>query len=138
MAHKNVVTAVMTVVEDPDTWDHANIPIKKINDNEELPMEGGPFVMFQFPVSRTTRISLGERHYEEIGTLRIVLSVPRGRGLDVVSTQGDQLASLFRDVEYGGVRFRVPESPIMDDTNDEGSYFVAIIIVPYSYQFTDN
>jgi hypothetical protein len=90
----------------------------------------------QFPVARTNKPPVGTRLYREEGGFRIVILAQNGAGLEDVLTWADGLAALFRDVKFDGVECQVPGSPFLDDSNDDGLYFKASIVCPYTYHFT--
>jgi hypothetical protein len=136
VAHPHVIATVRTAI-DSSSLDQSAVPVKQVNEDQSLPDLGGPFIMLQYPVSQTRRVSLGDRYYEETGGMRIVINVPRGIGIAAATDWSEILTDLFRDVTYDGVIFGIPTSPFMDDTNDEGSYFVATVVVPYTYRFRD-
>ena len=46
-----------------------------------------------------------------------------------------RLAALFRDRKFDGVETKVPSEPFTDEQSDQGNYFLASMIVPYTYNF---
>jgi hypothetical protein len=132
MAHKDVVDAVHARVG--TAW--SGLPVLRLNDNSvQRPSDGSAFIQVQFPASRTERLPINERLYREVGGFRFVISGKSGNGLSDVLTWAEGLAALFRDQEFDGVRCQVPGSPFLDDSNDDGLYFVCSLVVPYEFQF---
>lgn len=95
----------------------------------------GRFVEAHFPISRAKRVSVGTRAYREEGMLRLLLAMERGVGITRPADYAGQLAALFNDKTIDGVVFKTAHSPQFDETNDEGSYFVVNILVPYTYEY---
>lgn len=131
MAHKHVVDAVATRLT--DLW--TATPVVMQNTQGETSPDGSSHIVVQFPVSNVSRWPINERLYVEEGGVRFVINCQRGVGTDEALTLAEQLATLFRDQTLDGVRFFVPSSPFLDDSNDVGSYFVATVVCPYSYTF---
>lgn len=134
MAHPDLVTAVEARLEAEWTL----CPIISINDAEAtLPENGLPWVALQYPVADTRRAAVNQRVYLEEGVIRFVLHMERGEGIARPLQWANQLAGLFRDRQFDGVRTKVPASPFVDDTNDTGNYFVVSVVVPYTFEFRD-
>lgn len=105
---------------------------------QEQPSDGETsFITLQFPVADVKRWPLGDRYYREEGGFRIVLSVPQGTGKDWLRTEGEGLASLFRDRKFDGVETQAPSPPQIDDREDAGGYFVAYVVFPYTFNYRD-
>ncbi|WP_046869361.1 phage tail terminator-like protein [Microvirga massiliensis] len=132
MAHPYVVKAVEDYLA--AKWSRA--PVYQSNEESEAPSDGTPFVIVQYPLSRTRRLAVESRYYQEDGAARFVIHVERGSGTDLALEWGDELATLFRDRNLGGgLKTQVPDSPFLDDNNDRGSYYAAAVVVPYTYDF---
>lgn len=132
MAQSAVIAAV---AEGLTGWTHT--PVVGLNEETEdtlLPR----FVEPSFPLSRNHRIAVSDRAYREEGMVRLLLAVERGIGLLRPSQWADELARLFNDKTIGGVVFKTANTPQFDDTNDEGSYFVINVLIPYSYEYRED
>lgn len=132
MASKAVVDAVKTRL----TANWTATPIVGINVTGETPADGSPFLTVQYPVAGSRHVGMadiGNRTFREEGVIRLVLSARRGRGQAQALQWCDQLATLFRAQQFGGVTCRVPSPPIDNDDNESGKYFVLSIAVPYFY-----
>ncbi|MER2268245.1 phage tail terminator-like protein [Methylobacterium oxalidis] len=113
-------------------WDRC--PVFGINKQGETPKDGSPFVQMSYPVANGEQLTVGapgENIWRETGTFRLVLNSRRGRGIVEGLTWADELAALFRGKEFGGVQTFAPSSPVIDDRNEEGMYFVLSLSVPY-------
>lgn len=97
--------------------------------------ESASFLSVQYPVANTTRIGVGERLYREEGGIRLVLQMNRGEDPARMMQWADQLADLFRDQTFDGVRCLQPTSPFIDDSNDEGNFYSLSIVVPYTFEY---
>jgi hypothetical protein len=131
MAHEAVVKGVSAYLE--ANWDKC--VVVGLNGEGEPPGNGEPFVILQFPAARARRVSVGTRYYREEGGVRIVLNMQRGEGSNRPLEWVTELTALFRDKRFGGIRFQVPGSPVFDDANDEGNYFVVAFTAPYTFDY---
>ena len=132
MAHKNAEIAIEQRLR--ANWSHC--PIFTENKETEQPTNGqDAFLVLQFPFSDPQRWSVGTRLYREEGGFRIVISVPRGIGVDVIRDWGEELRTLFLDVKFSGVECKVPSDPLSDDRSDAGPYYTAFMVVPYTFQW---
>jgi hypothetical protein len=132
MPRKAVVDAVEARLG--ATW--SGLPVWGANNQGEPPGDGSEFVMVQYPVAETRRMSLGTRRYREEGAIRFVIHAQRGFGAGRALTLADDIAELFRDVTFDGVETRRPSSMPIGNDNDRGNYFVASVTVPYAFDFT--
>ncbi|GEP05559.1 phage tail terminator-like protein [Methylobacterium oxalidis] len=115
-----------------DTWDRC--PVFGINKQGDAPKDGSPFVQVSYPVANGEQLTVGapgENVWRETGTFRLVINSRRGRGVIEGLTWADELAALFRGKEFCGVQTFAPSSPVIDDRNEEGMYFVLSISCPY-------
>ncbi len=94
------------------------------------------FVMIQYPVVNGSKPVLG-RHYFEEGAARLVLNVRRSLEMADALGMADDLAGVFRDHKFHGIETFTPSPPIVNDTSNDGNWFVLSVIVPYRYQFYD-
>lgn len=106
------------------------------NSGGEAPSDASEFLLVQFPASSVVRLPINHRRYREEGGIRLVLNASNGGGPDAILTAADLLADFFRDRKFGGIETQVPSSPFFDDNNENGNYFRASIVVPYSYSFS--
>jgi hypothetical protein len=136
MAHSAVVSAVKTRLA---TWESIDeCPLIDMNDaTGGSPPAGTPFIYVQFPVSATQRMTVNESLNREEGGFRFVLHEERGAGTVRLQRWGNEIAALFRRQTFDGVETRDPTSPFFDDSNDQGSYFIATVVVPYVFNFRD-
>lgn len=106
------------------------------NDVTEPPSDGSGFVLIHYPVSDASQQALTKRRFEE-GAARIILNVPAGEGLPTWLAKADTIAALFRGdrLKFDGVEVFEPSSPIINDGNENGSFYELAVIVPYRYQF---
>lgn len=132
MAHKALIDAVKARLG--STWN--GLAVVEMNRQGETDAAGGEFIVLQFPASRTTRPTVNQPYYREEGGFRLVMNMNRGVGLDDVAAKADALAALFRDQTFSGVVCGVPSAPFFDDSNDQGAYFSAQIVVPYAFHYS--
>ena len=132
MASKHAEQAVQTYL----TSNWASAPVLTENTLGEAPSDGSPFVRLQFPIAETSRWPIDQRYYREEGGFRLIIAVERGIGTEKVRQWGEELATLFRDRTFDGVTTQVPSEPFTDDLSDQGNYFLATMIVPYTYDHT--
>lgn len=132
MAHKNAEIAIEARLR--TGWTRCQIFTE--NKEDEQPANGmDPFLVLQFPFSDPQRWSVGTKLYREEGGFRIVISVPRGIGVDTIRDWGEELRTLFLDVKFSGVECKVPSDPLSDDRSDAGPYFSSYMVVPFTYQW---
>ena len=62
-------------------------------------------------------------------------SIRFGTGLTYGLTLADQVATLFREREFGGARTFTTSPPLIGDYNDEGNWLLLRVLVPYRYQY---
>lgn len=111
-------------------------PIIPYDTQAQPPDNAEGFVVLQYPVANGGRPWL-ERRWWEIGTVRIVLNVLRGIGLDQGSAWSDELADIFRAVKFNSIETFVPDGPIIDDTIENGNWVEYSIIIPYRFEYFD-
>jgi hypothetical protein len=133
MAHQHVIEAVEGRMA--DLWQHS--PVIGQNTVGEAPQDGSPYILIQYPASRTDRMAVGDRYYREEGGIRFVLHMIAGEGTARANIWANELTKLFRYVSFDGVETEAPTSPFFDDSNDAGGYFLATVVVPYHYDFQD-
>jgi hypothetical protein len=116
-----------------DHWTSA--PIFPENTEGDTPSDGSPFVVLQFPMLNTERVTLSDPCYSETGTVHISINVARGDGTATIRQFGAEIAALLRDKKFGQLTYGVPSEPFTDDTSEEGVYFKGSMYVPFSYYF---
>ncbi|WP_286718223.1 phage tail terminator-like protein [Devosia sp. 63-57] len=112
-------------------------PIIDENTGGQVPADGSPYMVMQFPFSESVRASFGapgNNIYREEGAARLVLHVQRGSGTEEARAWADSLASHFRGKHFDGVETFAPSSA--DSGNSNGLYFVVAIAVPYRFDIT--
>lgn len=137
MAHRLVEAAVRARLTEGFTA--ADVYVEGLYDT---PKDQRAFVVLQFPFNENQHRTIGApggAWYWEDGGFRIVLNVKRKggtlNGIPAGRLWADEIATLFRGAEFEGIRCLAPSSPISDDSNDEGGYFVLAFVVPYQFQF---
>ena len=134
MPAPTVLTAVKARVA--ANWTHA--PVFDLNDEEEAPADGSPYLVILYPVSDSEQMSIGSpgnNLHRESGVIRFLLYSGRGEGIDTAVQWAWELANLFRQQVFSGVRTLSPASPTIDDRNDVGNYYVFPVTVPYQFDF---
>jgi hypothetical protein len=104
---------------------------------DERPDESASFLVVQYPVANTDRPTVSTRYYVEEGGIRFVLQMARDEDPEVMMQWADELADLFRDKSFDGVRCLRPTSPFIDDSNDEGNFYALSIVCAYQFHFRD-
>ena len=132
MAHKDVEVAVEARLR--AHWDRCEIRLE--NEDAQTPADGSAFLTLQFPFSEVRRWPVNARYYREEGGFRLVLSMPTGTGTETIRDWGEDLRSLFIDSAFDGVVCQVPSSPMLDSQQGEGPYTLAMIVVPFTFNFT--
>ena len=67
--------------------------------------------------------------------MRLALNIRAETGLTYGLTLADQLATLFREMEFNGVRTFTPSPPLIGDYDDAGNWLELRVLVPYRYRF---
>lgn len=132
MASKAVVDAVTSRLGSP--WN--GLPVLGPNTGGEPPQDATAFLQLQFPVADLQRMSASNRIYRETGGFRIVINGQRGDGVDQILTWAEQLMTLFRDVRIAGIHYLMPSPPFLGDNNEEGNFYKASLVFPYTYDFS--
>jgi hypothetical protein len=86
-------------------------------------------------VVKALKPSLTTRKFFQDGVVRLALNVAVGTGLTPGRTMADELATLFREVEFDDVRTFTPSPPLIGDYDDEGNWLALRVLVPYRFQF---
>ena len=134
MAQQAVVDAVVAKLQ--AAWNTTSIILP--NQQGDTPGDGSAFVSVQFPVAKETFIAMaavGSRLMREEGTIRIVVSVPRGQGLDLGLQYCGTLAALFRLQTFSGIVCFAASPPVDNDSGDNGAYWVLSTSIAYQFDF---
>ncbi len=105
-----------------------------LNETAQTPADGAAFLVVEYPLANAEQISVGSpgaQLFREEGGIRFVLSIPRGQGVSYWIGQLETLLGHFRATTFSGVRTFAPTSPVLDDNNDQGSYWRLTAVVPY-------
>lgn len=132
MASKAVVDAVTERLGSP--WN--GLPVLGPNTEGEPPADAVAFLQIQFPVADQERMSTSHRFYRETGGFRIVVNGERGKGMAQILVWAEQLMVLFRDVKIGSIHYLMPSPPFLGDNNEEGNFYKASIVFPFTYDFS--
>lgn len=100
----------------------------------DAPQDSSAFLSVQYPTVTEQHITLGpvgQRTFRELGTIRFVLAVPRGTGVDIGGQWVDDLRNLFRAAQFGGVHCEGASPAASDGLNANGNYYLMRVIVPY-------
>ncbi|MFO1126372.1 MAG: phage tail terminator-like protein [Methylocystis sp.] len=130
MAKKAVVDAIIARLKTNFTL----APVLDRNVTTQTPADGGPWVRIEFPVANDLRTALG-LNWRETGSARIVIASPIGDGIDTSNSWCEQIATIFRGQKFSGVDCYQP--PSIREGIDDGSYFIAAVIVPYRFEYAD-
>lgn len=103
----------------------------------DTPTDGTAFLTIQFPLANAEQISVGApgaQLFREEGGIRFVLSIPRSQtgGVAYWMGQMETLLANFRAKKFGGMQTFAPTSPVLDDSNDDGTYYKLSAVVPYN------
>jgi len=135
MAASVVVDAVESRLG--DIWvasDGTRVPVFGINTTGQTPIDGSPFIEVQYPASNESQITVGtpgSQVFRESGGIRFVLNVQRGLGVEQGMTWVDELRSLFRGQQFGGINVWGVGSAILDNSNDSGMYWTLAFVALY-------
>lgn len=108
-------------------------PILSKNTALSAPADGGPWVRLEFPVTNDIQTILG-RGYRSSGAFRIVVATEIASGLSKSNTWCEAIAAVFRNHRFDNVDCGTPS---IREGIDDGNYFLASVIVPYFYDYTD-
>jgi len=134
MAQQAVVDAVVARLQ--ANWTTTAVILS--NEDPNPPADGSAFVTLQFPVGRETFIGMaavGSRTMRETGTIRLVVAVPRGLGLDTGLGYCGTLAALFRLQTFSGVVCFEASPPVDNNSDINGAYWVLSTSISYQFDF---
>jgi hypothetical protein len=129
--------AVINAVEErlAALWDKC--PVVGVIRKDKRMDESASSLVVQYLATGTERPTVSDRYYVEEGGIRFVLLMNRSEDPALMMQWADELADLFRDKSFDGVRCRRPTSPFIDDSNDEGNFYSLSIVAPYEFHFRD-
>lgn len=131
MTATNVIAEATAYLE--ERW--SALPIVQPNTRKAItPSDGSAYVLIQLPYSTSSRRTVGapgSNIYREEGGLRFVINVVRGSGIEEGFAWAEEIAAIFRGKEFQGIQTFAPSSPVFDDANENGNYFVLSFAVPY-------
>lgn len=119
--------------------DGSVLPSFGINSTGQTPGDGSPFIETQYPIANGSQITIGSpgtNIWREEGAIRFVLNIQRQGGVAQGLAWADELATLFRGKQFGGVTTWAPSSPVLDNSNDAGNYWTLAFVVPYFFDLT--
>ena len=130
MARKAVTDAVRA----RQTAGWTTVPVFYPNEQFKPPAGFTPFVLVEFPVALSERLAIADDGTDrEIGTVRFVVHVKAGSGLDLAMTYAEELAALFAKTDFDGIRTSTPSSPI--PIGEDGAWYKISLSVPYTTFF---
>lgn len=134
MARKAVVDKVMAILA--AQW--TSCPVDAPNTTFETPDDGSPFIVVQYPYTRSRQMTFGDpgnNNWRDEGAFRLVIHVPRGEGIDRATQWADDLTAMFLGKDFGVFKTWVPSAPATDDRNSAANYYVLSIAVPYWHDY---
>lgn len=129
MAKQAVVDAVRARL----SANFTSCAILSLNQDVLPPADGSPWVRLEFPVASNTQTILGRR-YRESGAFRVVIATEILSGETKSLTYCEEIATIFRNQKFNDVDCR---TPTIREGLDDGSYFIASVIVPYTHDYDD-
>lgn len=140
MALQAVIDAVSARLGSP--WvsaDSTSLQVLGPNDLSQVPTDGTPFLTIQYPLSipadQKSIGSPGNNLWRESGAIRFVISSTANQGVQQANNWCGEIATLFRGKQFDGVNTWGPSSPLMDNSNSNGNYFLLTFAVPYYFDF---
>ncbi len=130
MASSAVTAAVMGRIA--ANW--TRLPVADANGSAAPPPDG--FLDVEFPVATENQITIGapgSNVFREEGAFRLIISMPIGGGLSPYDAWLEELRVLFRNQVFDGVTTWGASPAIVDDRNDQGSFFKLSVAVPYRF-----
>lgn len=128
--------AVVNAVEGRLSANWSRCPINGMIHKDERTDESASFLEVQYPVSNEEQITVGApgaNVYREEGAFRLVLMMNRSEAPSTMLQWADELRALYRGKEFDGVQTFAPSPPAINDSNDNGSFYILAIAVPYQF-----
>lgn len=117
-------------------WPHSTIRLP--NSIADAPISGVAFLTVTYPFARERQASFGApgaNRWRTEGGVRITLSIPAGDDPDDAAspwlTRLDALRDALRGKIFSGVQTFGASSPIMDESSDQGAFYVISFAVEY-------
>lgn len=117
-------------------WPHTTI--RSANSIADAPISGSAFLTVTYPFARERQASMGApgaNRWRTEGGVRITLSIPSGDDPDDAAapwlTRLDALRAALRGKIFSGVQTFGASPPIMDESSDQGAFFVISFAVEY-------
>jgi hypothetical protein len=108
-----------------------NSVILGVNHDMEPPTDGSPWVRVTFPVANDDKLTLGPR-YRDGASAFIAVATEIAIGIDKSEEWCEAIAAIFRGQKFDGVDCAF-DAPTINEGHDEGSYWIASVVVPYRY-----
>lgn len=131
MASVAIVTAVETYLA--DQWNVC--PVVGGLSTDDRPDNAAAFLAVQYPVANSSQLTIGapgQNVWRTEGAFRILIHTKKA-DRSLALAWADELASIFRGKDLGGVLTFAPSPPAIDDRNEEGLYFRLSFAVPYQH-----
>ena len=119
------------------------VPIVATSAKSGPPAGVNMFVMLQYPFATNEQITFGapaSNLFREVGAVRFILHVayPDDENSDADARIqalefAEEVAVEFRSARVSGIRTLAPTSPLEDDTNENGRFYVLSFTVPYEF-----
>jgi hypothetical protein len=106
-----------------------------VNADMEPPTDGSPWVRVTFPVANDDKLALGPR-YRDGSSAFIAVATEIAIGLEKSSEWCSEIAAIFRNHKFDGVDCAFA-APTINEGRDQGSYWIASVVVPYRYFYSD-
>lgn len=139
MAQSAVIAAVAARLGSPwASMDASQLPVFDPNTRGQPPADGTPFLTIQYPLANSEQKSIGapgNNVWRETGAIRFVLSIQRGTGVKQGMGWCDEIAALFRGKQFSSVNTWAPSSPVLDNSNATGNYWLLSFACPYYFDF---
>lgn len=111
-------------------------PIISLNSIAEAPAPA--WVAVLFPIATEEQKSIGapgQNIFREVGSIRLVLAIPRGAEIAPWLAWMDELRALFRAKNFDPVRTYEATPATLDDRNDDGPVWLLTSAVEYDADF---
>lgn len=118
--------------------DGSSLQVFDPNTTGEPPNDGSPFITIQYPVALSEQKSIGapgNNVWREDGAIRFVVSIVRGTGVAQGMNWCKEIAALFRGKQFSSVNTWAPSTPVLDNSNATGNYWLLTFAVPYYFDF---
>lgn len=131
MARKTAADAIRARLA--SNW--SNSVILGVNSDMQTPTDGSPWVRVSFPVASDRKLTLGAS-YKDDSSAFIAVATELAIGIDKSEEWCEEIASIYRGQKFDGVDCEFA-APTINQGHDEGSYWIASVVVPYRYFYSD-